>query len=70
MRTMGFRFTDGEARTFVYVPDPASVDAAVAYYDGQWSFPVFHNPPETAYGGDFGEEVHDGNFVADGFAAS
>jgi microcin C transport system permease protein len=26
----------------------------VAYYDGHWSFPVFHNPPETAYGGDFG----------------
>ncbi len=25
----------------------------VAYYDGAWSFPVFHNPPETAYGGDF-----------------
>ena len=25
----------------------------VARYDGQWSFPVFHNPPETAYGGDF-----------------
>ncbi|HEY5310486.1 MAG TPA: ABC transporter permease [Casimicrobiaceae bacterium] len=25
----------------------------VARYDGSWSFPVFHNPPETAYGGDF-----------------
>jgi microcin C transport system permease protein len=25
----------------------------VAYYDGRWSFPVFHNPPETFYGGDF-----------------
>ena len=25
----------------------------VARYDGTWSFPVFHNPPETAYGGDF-----------------
>lgn len=25
----------------------------VAYYDGAWSFPVFHNPPETRYGGDF-----------------
>ncbi|MGE5117563.1 MAG: ABC transporter permease [Betaproteobacteria bacterium] len=26
----------------------------VAYYDGKWSFPVFHNPPETFYGGAFG----------------
>jgi microcin C transport system permease protein len=25
----------------------------VARYEGQWSFPVFHNPPERAYGGDF-----------------
>ena len=25
----------------------------VAYYDGRFSFPVFHNPPETFYGGDF-----------------
>jgi microcin C transport system permease protein len=25
----------------------------VAVYEGRWSFPVFHNPPETAYGGDF-----------------
>src|SRR4029077_16024477 len=25
----------------------------VARYDGAWSFPVLHNPPETAYGGDF-----------------
>ena len=25
----------------------------VAVYDGRWSFPVFDNPPETAYGGDF-----------------
>ena len=25
----------------------------IANYNGQWSFPVFHNPPETAYGGDF-----------------
>jgi len=25
----------------------------VARYDGQWSFPIFRNPPETAYGGDF-----------------
>jgi microcin C transport system permease protein len=25
----------------------------VAYYDGAWSFPVFHNTAETAYGGDF-----------------
>lgn len=25
----------------------------VARYDGQWTFPVFRNPPETAYGGDF-----------------
>jgi len=25
----------------------------VARYDGQWTFPVFNNPPETAYGGDF-----------------
>lgn len=26
----------------------------VAHYDGRLSFPVLHNPPETAYGGDFG----------------
>ena len=25
----------------------------VARYNGQWSFPVFSNPAETAYGGDF-----------------
>ena len=25
----------------------------VAVYEGRWTFPVFHNPPETAYGGDF-----------------
>jgi microcin C transport system permease protein len=25
----------------------------VARYDGAWTFPVFGNPPETAYGGDF-----------------
>ena len=25
----------------------------VAYHGGAWSFPVFNNPPETAYGGDF-----------------
>lgn len=25
----------------------------VARYDGHWTFPVFDNPPETAYGGDF-----------------
>jgi microcin C transport system permease protein len=25
----------------------------IARYEGRWSFPVFHNPPETAYGGDF-----------------
>jgi len=25
----------------------------VARYDGKWSFPIFHNLPETAYGGDF-----------------
>jgi len=25
----------------------------VAVYQGQWSFPVLHNPPERAYGGDF-----------------
>ena len=25
----------------------------VARYEGALSFPVFHNPPETAYGGDF-----------------
>jgi microcin C transport system permease protein len=24
-----------------------------AYYSGAWSFPIFNNPPETAYGGDF-----------------
>jgi microcin C transport system permease protein len=26
----------------------------VAHYEGRWSFPVFDNPPETAYGGAFG----------------
>jgi microcin C transport system permease protein len=25
----------------------------VAVYEGQWTFPIFHNPPERAYGGDF-----------------
>jgi microcin C transport system permease protein len=25
----------------------------VAYYDGRWSFPAFHNQPESFYGGDF-----------------
>jgi microcin C transport system permease protein len=25
----------------------------VAVYEGHWSFPVLHNPPERAYGGDF-----------------
>jgi microcin C transport system permease protein len=25
----------------------------VAVYEGQWTFPVAHNPPERAYGGDF-----------------
>jgi microcin C transport system permease protein len=25
----------------------------VARYNGAWSFPIFHNLPETAYGGDF-----------------
>jgi len=25
----------------------------VAVYQGQWTFPVLHNPPEHAYGGDF-----------------
>jgi microcin C transport system permease protein len=25
----------------------------VAVYQGQWTFPVFHNPPERFYGGDF-----------------
>ena len=25
----------------------------VAKYNGEWTFPVFSNPPETAYGGDF-----------------
>ena len=26
----------------------------VARYDGQWFAPMFHNPPETRFGGDFG----------------
>ena len=25
----------------------------VAHYNGQWSFPIFYNAPETTYGGDF-----------------
>ena len=25
----------------------------VARYDGEWSFPIFSNPPETRFGGDF-----------------
>ena len=25
----------------------------IAVYEGQWTFPVLHNPPERAYGGDF-----------------
>ncbi len=25
----------------------------VAVYEGRWTFPVFHNPPERFYGGDF-----------------
>ena len=28
-----------------------------ARYQGHWSFPVFHNPPETFYGGDFETET-------------
>jgi microcin C transport system permease protein len=26
----------------------------IARYDGQWFAPMFHNPPETRFGGDFG----------------
>lgn len=41
----------------------------VAYYDGSWSFPVFHNPPETAYGGDFATPTDwKDPFIAEQFA--
>lgn len=29
----------------------------VARYDGHWFFPVFRNPPETTFGGDFGTQT-------------
>jgi microcin C transport system permease protein len=41
----------------------------VARYDGVWSFPVFHNPPETAYGGDFATPTDwKDPFIAEQFA--
>jgi len=41
----------------------------IAVYEGQWTFPVLHNPPERAYGGDF-ETPTDWNdpFIAQQFA--
>jgi len=41
----------------------------VARYDGHWSFPVFHNPPETSYGGDFATPTDwKDPFIAEQFA--
>jgi len=41
----------------------------VAVYDGHWSFPVFDNPPETAYGGDFAPPTDwKDPFIAEQFA--
>jgi len=41
----------------------------VARYDGAWSFPIFHNPPETAYGGDFATPTDwKDPFIAEQFA--
>jgi microcin C transport system permease protein len=41
----------------------------VARYDGHWSFPIFHNPPETAYGGDFATPTDwKDPFIAEQFA--
>ena len=41
----------------------------VAVYDGRWSFPVFDNPPETAYGGDFATPTDwKDPFIAEQFA--
>ena len=41
----------------------------VARYDGQWSFPIFHNPPETAFGGDFATPTDwKDPFIAEQFA--
>jgi microcin C transport system permease protein len=41
----------------------------VASYNGAWSFPVFHNPPETAYGGDFATPTDwKDPFIAEQFA--
>jgi microcin C transport system permease protein len=40
-----------------------------ARYDGTWSFPVFHNPPETAYDGDFATPTDwKDPFIAEQFA--
>ncbi|HEU5295347.1 MAG TPA: ABC transporter permease [Burkholderiaceae bacterium] len=41
----------------------------VAVYEGRWTFPVLHNPPERVYGGDF-ETPTDWNdpFIAQQFA--
>ena len=41
----------------------------VAHYDGRWSLPIFHNPPETAYGGDFATPTDwKDPFIAEQFA--
>jgi microcin C transport system permease protein len=41
----------------------------VARYDGSWSLPIFHNPPETAYGGDFATPTDwKDPFIAEQFA--
>ena len=41
----------------------------VAVYQGQWTFPVFRNPPETAYGGDFATPTDwKDPFIAEQFA--
>jgi microcin C transport system permease protein len=41
----------------------------VARYDGSWSVPIFHNPPETAYGGDFATPTDwKDPFIAEQFA--
>jgi microcin C transport system permease protein len=41
----------------------------IARYDGKWSFPIFHNLPETAYGGDFATPTDwKDPFIAEQFA--
>ena len=47
----------------------ATTGRCVARYDGEWFFPIFSNPPETRFGGDFATPT-DWNdpFIAEQFA--